>query len=69
MEELIEKAFNKSDLFLKKEQWCGREAEVVNLSLQSSLQTKVDLGRLKSMPQVGVEVSVKQISIKTRLEQ
>lgn len=56
LEKLIEDKLRELDVFLKQEEWYGREAEVVNLFCNSFLSKSIPISR------IGIEVSVKQIS-------
>lgn len=62
MEEIIEMAINELGAYLKSSNWYGRENEVVNLFAHKFLAKHVGSGKFTSISQIGIEVSVKQLS-------
>lgn len=58
---IIENSLREFDDFLKNNSWFGRENEVVNLFAHKFLARFLGNPPLKSLSQIGIEVSVKQI--------
>ncbi len=61
MYEIIEKALNEFDSFLKSSDWYGRENEVVNVFAHRFLAKYIGEEPLISLEQIGIEVAVKQL--------
>ena len=61
MDEIIEKALNEFDSFLKNSDWYGRENEVVNVFAHRFLAKYIGEESLISLEQIGIEVAVKQL--------
>lgn len=58
---LIEKSLMELDYFLRNSDWFGRENEIINLFAHKFLTRYSGKPPLKSLTQIGIEVSVKQI--------